>query len=341
MAITRRWQCGMELGDTSEFLGGIGGTGGVTASATTPFTGTYKMILSTTTGFGYGIVPLAATRQIRAGMRWSTNNSTLGSVRNIFFIRDSGGTKLLSVAFSGSGGGSNMSVHDSAGTAQDTAIGVVTGDWMHIGIDIKVDNVAGWVVVYADGVEIIRWEGNTGNSDIYSACFGWEASTNAQIWYDDMYIDDTTGEAAAAVVPIKAFPYRVSNGDGNYSQWTGSDGNSVNNSLLIDDVPVNSTDWVEATSADKLDSYATATYTLAANETCIAVIPTAVVRKAGTTEQIAIGTRSTSDSVGSDKTPTISFSPLFERQTTKPGGGVWDQTALDNLEPLIKSRGTY
>jgi hypothetical protein len=84
------------------------------------------------------------------------------------------------------------------------------------------------------------------------------------------------------------------------------------------------------------------TYTLGAGESCVALIPVAVCKHTGATEDIAIGTRySSTDVIGSDQDPGNNYGPNAERQTTKPGGGAWDQTAIDGVEVVVKSRGSY
>jgi hypothetical protein len=135
------------------------------------------------------------------------------------------------------------------------------------------------------------------------------------------------------------------NGDGNYSQFDGSDGNQVNNYQLVDEVPANVTDYVETVTVDQFDSYDLADIALSVGATILAVIPTVYSVRDGDAEEIALGTRlGGADLVGSDQVPPSGYSDkafLNERQTTKPGGGAWAEADVNNAEIVIKSRGSY
>lgn len=161
-------------------------------------------------------------------------------------------------------------------------------------------------------------------------------------YYDNVYLDDSTGEIAMPPA-ITYFAYRALDGNGNYNDWDGSDGNSVDNYLLLDEVPPGAdTDYIETNVADELESFTVASITLAAGQEIVAVLPVAFARRNGTTELIAVGTRlSATDLISSDKTPATAYKHLFERQTTKPGGGAWSESDFNSAEVIVKSRGTY
>jgi len=345
MAITRLWQTGLELGVINEFSGSyFNGGGGVTSVG--PKTGTYCLQGNSAGGGAYAQVfwILPATRQIRTGFYWNPASLAGTTEIDIVQIKTSAGTVLVRLEATGSGAGNNLII-DVAGVNQDVIAGASGGsDYMHIGVDVKIHASAGWVVVYKDGVEILRFEGNTGNADIESIFYGHDIAAGVIMKFDDFYVDDTTGEAAAAAVPSVYFQYITPNGNGFYNgNWSGSDGNSVDNYLLVDEIPPGSdTDYVQTTVVDELESFAMTTFTLAAGQEIQAMIPVAYCRKTGITEQIALGTRlSGVDLIGSDQTPSQSYSPRLERQTTKPGGGAWNQAALDGVEFVEKARGSF
>src|SRR3990170_1477437 len=298
MAITRRWQSGAEHGNLVEVSSYVGAP---SASVVQKKTGNYSFLVSSFQDSQYLIVAIPATRQIRVGFWCYATLNLVGTIEtNMFFIRN-GTTELAALEVVASTGANILEV---AGTNRDTEAGVVgTNTWYHYGLDIKIDSSAGWIKVYKDGIKFFSFIGNTENADILDLCFGWLTHNNHGFYYDDIYIDDTTGEGAAAVCPILRFYYVTPDEGGNYSDpggWSGS------------------------------------------NEVIQAVIPTVSTRRAGTTEAIALGTRySATDLIGSDQYPASSYDVLSERQVTKPGGGAWDQTALDAVEVVLKSRGTY
>lgn len=71
------------------------------------------------------------------------------------------------------------------------------------------------------------------------------------VYVDDIYVDDTAGQFKGEVSIIALTP----NGNGTYSQLVGSDGNSTDNYLLVDDVPASSADYVGSATAGQKDTY--------------------------------------------------------------------------------------
>lgn len=335
MTITRRWQSGLETGSLLE-LDYV--TGSTYIDSTYKKTGTYSFKLGHYDP-QYGRVNVSATRQVRVGCNFLMDTIMAGGVASINALD---GTKLVDVELNASG----QMIIDIAGTDVAWLNNAYSNNiWYHIGIDVKIDSSAGWVYVYKDGQDVLHYTGNTGNSDVGQVRIGhvmhnyqWNYS-----YYDDIFVDDTTGESTTAVVPIKIFRYITPvTGSPTYAQWDGSDGNSTDNYALVDEVPPSETDYVCTNVVNELDSYQMSTFTLDTSETIKSVIPLAYVKRYGTTEQIALGTRySSTDVIGSDQSPSSTYSYRWERQTTKPGGGSWDQTALDGVEVVIKARGSF
>jgi hypothetical protein len=96
----------------------------------------------------------------------------------------------------------------------------------------------------------------TANSNIDS--FGFMLSSagggDTGFYITDVYICDTTGSVNNTFLgdarAITLFP----TGNGNYSQFVGSDSNSTDNYLLVDETTPNTTDYVQS-DVDKIDSY--------------------------------------------------------------------------------------
>jgi hypothetical protein len=222
--------------------------------------------------------------------------------------------------------------------------------WFHLGIACKADAATGFVSFYIDGVLRLTFSGNTGTG-ITRVCFGGNNNaiglgfSTAPYW-DDFYVDDTVGEADAAP-PSPRFPFLLPNGAGNYTNWSVNTGT---NSAAVDDTgaPDDDTTYVYATASGVKDSYAltntTAGVTVPAGYSIEAVIPIAWARKtdAGTASTLKVGTRlSATDVVGSAQTLATSYGPVWERQTTKPGGGTWTESDIDSAEIYLESAGSY
>ena len=335
MTIERIRQTGAELGNLTEIDGKYTyGSGTFAASTDYAYTDTYSYKCDVgSLYYTYGYLNFTSISQVRIGL-WMRLQSMISTSFPIIKVM-SGGADLAELYCNNAS--STLYVNN---TSRDTG-GSYYQAWHHVGFDIKTGS-PGWVYVYRDGILDMTWDGTvTGNST--QLRIGKYGSNFYQlVYFDDIYIDSAVGEASPASLPMLKFYYVSPNGNGNYSQWTGSDGNSVDNYQLVDEIPPSTSDFVESKATDEYDSYAMDSITLADGELVRAVIPTAEIKRNGTSEEIALGTRySSTDSVGSDQVPGAAYDWYFERQTTKPGGGDWEQTSLDGMELLLKSRGTY
>jgi hypothetical protein len=338
MSIVRLWQSGLETGSLDEFSLTAGTPAASTAQKNT---GNYSLLCNANSE--YGLVTISPIRQVRVGFFFNPMTISTSTEVQILDLRESDGTQLVGIHQKGTTANSPL-ILDVAGTDQDTEIGANTpSTWFHLLIDVYIDSSSGWATVYKDGIEILSFSGNTGNADIEQVLFGFPSSVNGgnQYW-DDMYIDNTSGEGAAQSGPILYFYSVTPNADGNYSQWLGSDGDSTNNYQLVDEIPPSDSDYVVTTGTNNLDSYNMSTFTLDTGEVIEAIIPTVRVKRTSTTEQIVLGSRlSSTDLLGVVQDPGTSFDYLFQRLTGTPAGANWQQSDLDSVELLIASTGTY
>lgn len=336
MAITRLLQTGLEEQNLSLFFNIVytNINYSPTISTTSPKTGTYCLRLRYYEQFYCAVEAFTPpTYQVRCGF----DHYGLGCSATASAIFSIGSSVRLDIDNTGS-----LKLYNSGLVGTTT----VAEGYKHIGIDYKADASSGWLNLYIDGILKVSKTGNTGASVISLVRFGKydnvDLNSTGYLYYDNIYIDDTTGEASAAAPPRYRFHLATPNGNGNYSQFDGSDGNSVDNYALVDEIPPVATDYVSTAVANELDSYTISSVTPDENEFVTAVIPIAYCTRRGTTEQIALGTRlSGTDSIGSDQNPGTSKNLLFERQTAKPGGGAWSNEDIENVEMVIKSRGAY
>ena len=289
-----------------------------------------------------------ATRQIRGGFAVLRVDSEAGSDYTIFTIQDSSNNALVQLMVDVSESELVLKV---AGSEEDRT----TGDgwpgtlqvWDHIGFDVYIHSSAGWVEIEKNGVSILSFSGNTGNVDIDETLYGTLNAPSGGGFhehnYDDIYVDDTTGEGSASSPPMYKFEWIYPDGTGNYDDWVGSDSNNTDNYALVDERPPSEVDYVEEDTIDQFDSYTMTTYTLGAGEEITAVIPMVYAQRYGVAEDIALGTRYTGTNViGSVQDPgSGAYTYAQERQTTKPGGGAWDQASLTGVEVVIYSTGTF
>lgn len=339
MAITRLWQAGWEMQNEALELT----SENVSLSSTTYKTGSRALAINTAASTTYQEIT-SAIAQCRIGLHfYQIGTSGAGGV-DIVTLRNNT-TSIVRVQYDTyTGEWKVLCGATTVATVSDPAMNV-RSTWCHIGVDVLIDGAAGWVQVYRDGTKVVDFSGDTndGGANFNRLYFGMTSASpqwTGGTCVDDCYWDDTTGEGAGAAPPDLRFPLIVPNGNGNYADWTGSDGNSVDNYALVDELPPSATDYVSAASAGLNDSYALADYTPTPGATVAAVIPLCRALKdaAGTTLQLKIATRAGgSDGSGTAQALGTGYATIWERYTTKPAGGAWAEADVDGAEVLLTS----
>ncbi len=330
MAITRRWQTGFEFGTLAEFSGTFGA---VAISTVAPYTGTYSLVFPASSTVLYGETTLPATYQARTGFFIRPRAHLLTTFdAEIFTVYDASSNALVKILVDGAT--DNIEVYV-GGTLRDTMNDPNFGVWQHWGVDFKIDATAGWVTIYRNGVEWASYEGNTGAAQATKmrwGPYGTNAGFGTAVYIDDIYIDDTTGELAAAPVPNYRYLLQPVIGNGAYNgNWAGSDGDSVNNYAMVDDVPPDDdTTYLSAGSA-LLESFTGGTITLPDDTTINANIPTVMARKteAGGTNQLIVFSRTGAvDDAGPAQDLSTAYAFYFDYQ---PGTVLADEIGIEHV----------
>jgi hypothetical protein len=334
MTITRRWQSGFETNGTS--IGGeLTALDGATYS-TTKKTGTYSLETSSSET---PYVSIPATRQIRVGGHLKLQSGGASINPHFIGIRSSANPLVGVKEIAGA-----VSLALIIGvTQQDSfSFAVEAADFSHFGLDVKIDSSAGWAVLYINGIEQMRFEGNTGNEDINTVKF----SSNGITCFDDVFIDDTTGQGAAAPVPDRRFYAVTPNAIGSYSQGTSSGSAASSHYMYVDDRPHNSdTDYIILDAVDQKETYNMTTVCPPTGFTFAAVIPFVYAKKtdAEVATELALLMRSSgsTDLEGSACNLGTSYGFQWERFTTAPSGGAWTQADIDGIEIGYQGEGTF
>lgn len=136
------------------------------------------------------------------------------------------------------------------------------GVWYHIEWMIKVTNSlsTGECVVNVDGVQDINITSGDTQQQITNSlgqCYLGAGGIGSQIYFDDFYVLDTSGSYADDFIgPYIRMECLEPNGNGNYNGFDGSDGNQVDNYLLVDEAPADDdTTYVESSNVDERDTY--------------------------------------------------------------------------------------
>ncbi len=349
MAIARLVQTGAELNLAGAELSVVGSA---TVSSTKARTGTYSFRFALN-----GNTPMAlsftATAQLRAHLH--LNHNGLGGTTDYAYIYRwlSGATQVGAIRYDRAEGYIAAYVGTSR-VAYVTAASVgldATDTWFALGLDLKLAASDGWIYLYKDGLLILSFDGDTlgatGKTTVDQIQYGGGSSGSWQsyAYFDDLYIDDTTGETAPAPVPDRRFALIIPNNNGDKSQFTGSDGDQVNNYQLIDEIPPNGdTDYVKAESADLVDLYAMATVSPPAGFVVSALIPWAYTRKAAAEDDttVALVVKSSgTEQAGSAQSLGTSYALRWQRWATDPDGAPWTQAKIDDVQVGIKSGGAF
>lgn len=150
--------------------------------------------------------------------------------------------------------------------------------------------------------------------------------------FTDYYLDDSVFNGDLRIQS------RMPNGNGNYSQLVGSDGNSTDNYLLVDEAdPNGDTDYVESSTAGDKDTYTYENITPTTGSIVGVKINTYARKTDAGARTIRTLTRlSATDEEGPDRTLASTFAYHSDIRTTKPGGGSFSITDVNNLEVGVK-----
>jgi hypothetical protein len=134
--------------------------------------------------------------------------------------------------------------------------------WHYIETKTALADAGGRIVVRLNGLTVLDFTGDTKNggtdTSIDSIYIGeGTGNTSGQgFYFDDYYMLNGAGAVNNDLLGDCCVYALFPNGNGNYSQWVGSDGNSTDNYLLVDENPdPNTSDYVENSTAGNKDSY--------------------------------------------------------------------------------------
>lgn len=140
-----------------------------------------------------------------------------------------------------------------------TDYGVISvGDaWAYYEVVVYMHDTTGTIEVFKDGLSVYSTSGiDTKGAVGDIAGLQWESTNNGIEYYlDDVYVlDDQGGGHTSRLGDMHVQTLDVT-GHGNYKAGVGSDGNSIDNHLLVDDAAMESADYVELQTAADRDSY--------------------------------------------------------------------------------------
>lgn len=152
-----------------------------------------------------------------------------------------------------------FSVERSSTTLATSSVGLVTiGIWYYIEVQYRLHDTLGAITVRLNGATVLTFgpgdTKNAGTKTVYDT-IQWITNSTHAIDIDDVYICTaaTTPDPFLDSITVETV---LPNGNGAASEWFGSDANSVDNYLLVDDPhPISLNDYVYSTTVGDQDLY--------------------------------------------------------------------------------------
>ncbi len=135
---------------------------------------------------------------------------------------------------------------------------LASGSFQFVEVQFTIDDAAGVVLVKVDGSTVLNLTTqdtrNVGDEGLISY-IEWRNPGTITNDKDDLYILDGSGSVNNTFLGDVAVLARTANGNGASSQLTGSDADSVDNYLLVDETAPSMSDYVGTSTVDTKDTY--------------------------------------------------------------------------------------
>lgn len=239
--------------------------GSISVVATSPRTGTNCLQNTSFVASALKSIP-AALQSDTITVGFGLYTTSLSANSSICSLRGDGGvTEHVSLQVTTSGEIQVRRGFTSSGTLLGTSsgAGITVNTWYYVEVKAKLHDTTGTVEIHVNEAQVLNLTGqdtkNAGTATVFdSVAFGGDSAiggTGTQR-FDDIYCLTAAGGGATTFLGDCKVECSLPSGDGGHSDFTGSDGNSTNNSLLVDETPQNATDYVASSTASQLDTYA-------------------------------------------------------------------------------------
>ena len=281
--------------------------------------------------------------KIIVGFAWRKTQTSFGSDA-IFNLFDAGSIQV------------NIRINDTANEiavwrANTTQLGAATlvtvvNQFYFIELEVTIGNT-GDIVLRVDEVESINETGvdtqTTANASIDGFRLGSAGDTAHLTATDDLYLLDGV-DSGVAGAPNNAFlgDVRVEaifpNGNGNSSQLVGSDADSTDNYLLVDEAaPDDDTTWVQSATVGQKDTYAMGDLTPSTGAVFgMQINPHARKTDAGARSICSVTRLSGVEEDSADKVLSTSYQYLPDIREADPSGNQWTIANVNAMEAGVK-----
>ncbi len=271
-----------------------------------------------------------------------------------YFAADSGATVHVSVYIqNGSTGMSTLKAYrgTSAGVLLGTSSEFVrpaSGAWFYVEVKVKLHDSTGTVDLQFAGVSVLSLTGqdtkNGGTATVFDNVLARTATLTNVDAMDDFYLTNEQGSVNTSFLGVIKVECIRPTGNGNSSQGVGSDSNSTDNYLLVDETSGGS-DYVDFAATGDKDTYvfgdiSTGSPYLGGST----VVKGVAVTMVGSKTDAASRTLTTVARLSATETDVTGGVPqngvqrtLMGVHETKPGGGAWTLTDVNSAEFGVKA----
>ena len=179
-----------------------------------------------------------------------------------FTLYGDGQSTLHTQGYFAGGAGGNLTVTRGTSTLGTTSgLSFTTDTWYYLEVQATLNDSTGAITVKGNGTTILSLTGqdtkNGGTGSVYTA-IGFRARSSIAVGHavvDDLYVLNGAGSVYNSFLGDVTVETLRPDGNGNYSQWTGSDGNSTDNYLLVDEATYDVADYVSSSTTNNKDTY--------------------------------------------------------------------------------------
>ncbi len=254
--MTRVFTDGAEMGDLL-FFDALSGSN-YSASTVQKRSGAYAYLINNTTNAVMSKTVTAVSEfYLRVGLY--IGSATVNGSYYLFSWK-SGSTTIGSVRFLDNGSTKHLMLYVGASLVATTTFNVTYSSWFLFELHVKIADSNGVVEVKIDGVADATgtFTGDTKpdtNTTINTISFT-GTDWNMVMYFDDLAMNDVNGGVDDTWCGDGKIIILKPNANGDSSDLVGSDGNSTDNYLLVDEVPSDGdTTYVESTVVDDYDLY--------------------------------------------------------------------------------------
>lgn len=278
------WSRAYSLADTAPTLG-TGRSGN--CLSLTGATSTPSIVL-------YNIPSADQHATIILGCAFNAVNSFQNSNSSPFlrFLGDTGTTTHVNLYFDSTSSGANITAaRDTTVLGTSSGLTFNTNQWYYLEVKVVLHDTTGSVVVKQNGTTILNLTNvdtkNAGTGSVIDAVrFRGRVTNTTTVLVDDLYLLNGAGSVYNDFLGDITVETIRPNGNGNVSEWDGSDGNSTDNYLLIDEATYDQSDYVRSGTTNEKDLYAYGSLA-AATGTVKGVVAKAVMSKTASGAQSA------------------------------------------------------